>query len=491
MTEAAKSPKPAKKASPASPKKIKGKIEKPQDVVDFEALIEQHVLSLAPGKFLETKVLESIPDAYKTRILEINNLRDLGWNPLQEPPSKYGLELSTLSAIQKWSQNPILAIQLWGENSTLELLRVIAGAIKGDLAAAQKVFVATSKPSVLPKRKRNSLASELSDLIDVTSLPTATTLKFLEYLVSNDLCIKNHVLKLENLENAFNELNDDAQAKYVLAIKKSNFEDFLLFFTRLEISKVRIALLKEVRAKVTNEDILKFYEWKNPTPKFSAVGVETKIIKASIDERMKLSSVLPDLLTLWPAISNPENAYELGKFQDRIQSELSRDTSLAISLRNPEIKKLKATNSELAQAATAAKAALDASEKKRQLLSEALEEAKADVIALRNRLTEMSKGDQIGLEAKENQVRIDLLRTLLQTFQVALDGGRPEEILTLLESQNIERVGKPGSKIPWNPETCESLTGEVSDTVEIIEPGFTWFNGTQTISLKRILVRNT
>jgi hypothetical protein len=63
-------------------------------------------------------------------------------------------------------------------------------------------------------------------------------------------------------------------------------------------------------------------------------------------------------------------------------------------------------------------------------------------------------------------------------------------ILKLLEKANVERIGRTGAKIPWNPNTCESLTGEVSEQVEVIEPGFTWFNGNQTLVLKRILVKS-
>lgn len=353
------------------------------------------------------------------------------------------------------------------------------------------IFEAMSKSTVLPKRKRMPLAYELSEVLDVATLPSGVVIEMLMYLASNEINLSTHLLKLDYMDDAFNVLNDAAQARFLLSLKKYNYENFLLFCSRLEISKVRVALLRELRAATTIDEVRTFYEWKNPTPKFSPVGIETKVIRAAVEEKLKLSNALPGLLILWPIISKVENGYDLPKFQEKLFAEMARDNALAASIKNPELGKLKKANDELVESAHKLSESLAQLEEKRDRLAEALNEANADIAGLRNRITEMSKSDQVGLEARDNQIRIDLLRDILPALQKAIQTGNADEILELLERANIDKVGKPGARIPWNADSCESLTGEVSEIVEVIESGFTWFNGTQTITLKRILVKNT
>jgi len=489
MVEATKVTQHEKKANSGSAKKSPVRAKEGKESSSLSAHVDQFLLKLSKDQPFNEKGTEGIPEKEKRCLLEIKGLKDADWHPLPEPPSKYALDASMWVQVLKWSQNPILALQLWGENPTNQQLKLIISLIKQHPEKVERIFDATGKPSILPKRKRVSLANELSDALDVSTLPPTAVLEILKYLVSNNQEIGSHLLKLDHLDDAFNSLDDNNQAKFMMALKRNNFHDFLMFFSRLEISKVRIALLKEIRASITNSEVQDFYVWKNPTSKFSTAGIETKIIKASVEEKLKLSNALPELLSIWPIIANPDNGYELVKFQEKFQSEMVRDTQLAISLRNPELGKLKAANVELAESVRLLKDNLDRAEGSNKRLTESLDEAKSDIVALRARITEISKGDQVGLEARDNQVKIDLLRDLLPAFHRAIE-VQEDEILKILEKANVERIGRAGAKIPWNPNTCESLTGEVSEQVEVIEPGFTWFNGNQTVILKRILVKS-
>ena len=454
-------------------------------------LVQSYILKPKKGSVLDAQTLTKFPEHEKRCLTEIQKLQDSEWQALPDAPAKYPLDAQMWSEILKWSQNPLLAIQLWGENSTSQLLKSLANLIKQNPEKAPIIFEAASKSTVLAKRKRMSLAYELSDLLDVTTLPSSLIIEFLIYLASNEINLTNHLLKLEYIEDSFNKLDDSAQAKFLLNLKKFHYEDFLLFFSRLEIPKVRVALLREVRASMTIEEVRKFYEWKNPTPKFSTVGLETKVIKWTVEEKLKHSNALPELLALWPLISKAENGYDLPKFQEKLFEEMARENPLAVSMRNPELGKLKKANDELVESVRKLNESLARLEENRDRLTEAINEANRDITGLRNRIAEMSKGDQIGLEARDNQIRIDLLRSLLPVLQKAVEAANAAEIFELLEKANIDKVGKPGARIPWNADSCESLTGEVSEIVEVVESGFTWFNGTQTINLKRILVKNT
>lgn len=491
MKEKVDSPQRHNESKKTTPKKTKTGPKAKIDGPNLDQLIESFLTSGGKNSEQVDEKLATAPEKLVFQFNEITRLKNSEWIALTDSPNKYALSPMTWKSLLTWSQNPLLSLQLWGENSTSDLLKIVSNHIVKDNATAALIFDASRKTSILPKKKRLSLASELAEAIDIQKLESQTLLQFLYYLSSSGIQISQLLLKTSYLDETFNKLDETEQVKILISVKKLSFNDFLILFTRLEISKVRISVLKEIRSVISIEEILEFQRWENPTPKFSTAGFEIKVIKPLIEEKMKLSSALPELISLWPIIANPESEYDLPKFQEKLHSEINRETPLAKSLRNPEMAKLKGANGELVESVRVLNETLQRTEEKLERVSDALEEAHSDISALRNRISEMSKGDQIGLEARDNQIRIDLLRSLLPAMQRAIQAGNEEDILELLEKANIERVGKPGAKITWNPDSCESLTGEVSELVEVVESGYTWFNGTQTISLKRILVKNT
>ena len=92
-------------------------------------------------------------------------------------------------------------------------------------------------------------------------------------------------------------------------------------------------------------------------------------------------------------------------------------------------------------------------------------------------------------ESIERQIKIDLLRSLVPTFEKALSGESAPEISKLLEEQKIEMVGVLNQKIRWNQTICESLTGlEISEGI-VVKTGFTWFTGKEVVPLRRMLLK--
>jgi hypothetical protein len=118
------------------------------------------------------------------------------------------------------------------------------------------------------------------------------------------------------------------------------------------------------------------------------------------------------------------------------------------------------------------------------------EEIKSDLDEVRVTRLENSRDSKAAQVAIERQIKIDTLRGLIPTMERALASDAQGEILRILEEQGIEMIGRVGQKIRWNSQICESLTGEEISEGLVVKTGFTWFDGKETVPLRRMLLKS-
>lgn len=100
-------------------------------------------------------------------------------------------------------------------------------------------------------------------------------------------------------------------------------------------------------------------------------------------------------------------------------------------------------------------------------------------------MTESSKGRL----ASDNQVKIDVIKSLVLLLHPELISGEHHKIQIALAKFGINQIGTMGRQTNWNPLECESLTGSSLLDPVVVEPGYKWnFNG-EVVVLKKALVK--
>ena len=237
-------------------------------------------------------------------------------------------------------------------------------------------------------------------------------------------------------------------------------------------------------------EIEEFFNWVNPEPNLSKVGVYKRIIIPSVENFLKWNNDLKDLLYLWPHLANPEYGFSLSELKVKFKQLIGKTGYLAESLRDGAVPVLQSENQTLKVNLQVAEKHVADLTQKLAVLMRIHEEIKSDLEEVRVARLESSRDVSAAQEAIERQIKIDTLRGLIPAMERALASDAQNEILRILEGQRIEMVGRVGQKIRWNSQICESLTGEEISEGLVVKTGFTWFDGREIVPLRRMLLKS-
>jgi hypothetical protein len=106
------------------------------------------------------------------------------------------------------------------------------------------------------------------------------------------------------------------------------------------------------------------------------------------------------------------------------------------------------------------------------------------------RLRTQMQSENVGGEAVRASARAELLSSLVDFLDPLAQGDGGLALEKALQKFGLQRLGEPGMSYAWNPELCETLTGEPLSEGLVIRSGYTWMGDGKTIVVRRVLLKS-
>ncbi len=346
-----------------------------------------------------------------------------------------------------------------------------------------------NKSHLLPRLYLPIFADELTSSAAFKKSKIEVQVKVIAFLASNQISPIKMVSNLENVTEIFNSRDDSYQNNVVKGLRKWNINAVYQFLTHIDSDRIRISLCNQLIEDLTVDEIASFFTWHNPDPKFSKIGIFKRIINPAVNNFLKWNHNLDQLLILWPHLVSPEYGFKLSELKVKFKFLIGKTGYLPESLRDDSVPILQDTIQSLKDSLKFKTEEVLSLKNELGVAKESLENLNAELSDLRESRQHSSRKNLEAQEAIERQLKIDSLRELIPAFDIALQSDRQEVFRKKIEEINIEIVGLVGQKVRWNPQICESLTGEDLEEGIVAKSGIIWFSGRDVVPLRRMLIK--
>lgn len=409
-----------------------------------------------------------------------------------EISAKFNLGLiseENLDRLLTQTENYSLALQSFTYQRSPKISRIVRARCLQSIEEFDKFSKIMNKSHLLPKLLLPACADEVTSSATFKKSEAGIQIKTIAFLAANQISPIKLLSGLENVTEIFNTFDDSYQNNVIKGLQKWNIDAVFQFLTHIDSDRIRVALCNQLIEGLTVIEIASFFTWINPDSKFSKIGIFKRIVTPAVNNFLKWNHNLDQLLILWPHLVLPENGFNLTELKVKFKLLIGKAGYLSESLRDEsvpllqdEVQSLDASLRSTTEELLSLKNALnDALESKENLNSELAE--------LRESRQQNSRKNLEAQEAIERQLKIDNLRELIPAIEIALQSDREEVFRNALEEMNIEVVGLVGQKVRWNPQICESLTGEDLEEGIVARTGVIWFSGRDVVPLRRMLIK--
>jgi hypothetical protein len=434
--------------------------------------------------------LDLLPPEQRTTGQEILQLLS---TPDFDISDKFKLDLisaKNLDEILTNTKNLSLSLASFSYHRNQRALRVIKSKSLESLNEFEKFAKLSTKNYLVPRQLINYIVNEIIDSSAYKKSQIMVRVEMISFLANQGIDPTKLISGLGNITSDFNNEGEKFQNRIIDSLRRYNCRCAYHFLIHIDSEKIRVALCNQLIQDLSINEIVAFFEWVNPEPNLSKVGVFKRVIVPSVGNFIKWGNSLEDLLYLWPHLTNPEYACNLPELKVKFKQLVGKSGYLAESLRDGAVPVLQSENQQLSENLQAAeKLAADLNEKLSHLTI-MNQEIKSDLDEARAARLENSREANAAQAAIERQIRIDTLRGLIPAMERALASDAQIEILKILEGLKIEMVGRVGQKISWNHLICESLTGDELSEGIVVKTGFTWFDGKEIVPLRRMLLKS-
>ncbi|CAN1498576.1 Alpha_kinase domain containing protein [Candidatus Nanopelagicaceae bacterium] len=387
------------------------------------------------------------------------------------------------------TQNLSIALRAFSAHKNARALRLIKTKAASSFTEFQKFSKLASKQYLVSRFVFPHLAEEIVASAAFKKSESIVKIQAAAYFARNEVDPGKILSSLVNITNQFNEQDDNYQLEIFSSLRKLRIEAAFQFLSHIDSDRLRYQLCAHITENLEVSEIVRFFTWENPDIGFGKIGIFKRIIQPYIENFMKWNHNLEDLLLLWPYLSNPENGLDIAQLKIKFKLLISKNGHLQESLRDEAVPALQAKLQETKDSLEMLKKEFEEVNAKLSLSVESKAKLEIEIDEIRASKKENTLDALNAQESIERQIKIDLLRSLLPTFERALSGESAPEISKLLEEQKIEMVGVLNQKIRWNQTICESLTGlEISEGI-VVKTGFTWFTGKEVVPLRRMLLK--
>lgn len=477
----------AQKVNELSPESVNNKpIASP---LNINELIE--IALSMPKTIIDIQVnLDSLPTDQKVTGAEILQILS---KPNFDVTDKFKSDLISVENLDQMltkTQNLSLAFLAFSNHRNQKALRIIKSKSLTTLIDFERFKKLSIKSYLIPRHMFTYLADEIVASSTYKKSQVRIQLEVISFFANQGIDPTKMIAGLENITSEFNKEDEAFQNRYIESLRRFSVCSVFQFLGHLDSERIRVALCNKIIQDLSVQEIAEFFTWTDPEPSFSKIGLYKRIIVPSIENLIKWNISLEDLLYLWPHLTNPDYGFNLSELKVKFKQLISKSGYLAESLRDGAVPVLQSEVQFLKDSLQVAEKRAEDLSQKLSVLIKVNEEIKSDLDEVRVTRLENSRESKAAQEAIERQIKIDTLRGLIPTMERALASDAKDEILRILEEQGIEMIGRVGQKIRWNSQICESLTGEEISEGLVVKTGFTWFDGKETVPLRRMLLKS-
>ena len=409
-------------------------------------------------------------------------------------PSSFSLEgiiFEKLEKISAFTENYSLLVRAYQYTNSAKISKRIKNLIFSSVDNFDNFLKNVSKSNVVSKKLLTAYVEELCQSSYFEKSPLNVKLRVISFLCYQDRNPTNYLKDLENITIEFNDFDDETQWQTIRALDNWSSTAVYQFLTHLDSDRIRYALSNRLLDYLTADKVYDFFVWEKIPYKMNKVGVFKRIIKPWCEKIYDRTVDLQDLILLWPYLVEPKYGFKEEELKVKLKSLINSKGVLAQSLRDKAIPVLQSELQKLKDDSRELRSSLAQSQARVEELSSINTEIQSELIEFRNQKIVQSKESLGARESNNRQVKIDLLKELVPFVEASLANSSPDQLVRILEKLGLEMVGKPGQIVRWNPQICESLTGESIQEGEVVNSGLTWFDGNSVIPIRRMLIKPT
>lgn len=454
----------------------------------FNSLLS-NLLSVDELRAEKSADLENLPSEVIETAKEIFEILR---NHEYEISAKFNMALiseENLDMLLTRTENYSLALQSFTYQRSPKISKIVRTKSLESIEELDKFLKILMKSHNLPRLLLPLLADEFTTSSTFKKSKVEIQIKTIAFLASNQISPTKMLSSLENITEIFNALDDSYQNYVLKGLQKWNIDAVFQFLTHIDSDRIRIALCNQLIEDLTVDEIASFFTWQNPDLRFSKVGIFKRIITPAVNNFLKWNHNLDQLLILWPHLVLPENGFNLLELKVKFKLLISKAGYLPESLRDESIPLLQDEVQSLKDSLKSTTAEILSLKNELASVREANDNLNTELAELRESRQQNSRKNLEAQDAIERQLKIDNLRELLPALEIALQSDHQEVFRKKLEELNIEIVGLVGQKVRWNPQICESLTGEELAEGIVAKTGIIWFSGRDVVPLRRMLIK--
>lgn len=465
----------------------------PSQTVDFLKWLDLAVTNSSVDK-LEVALKQLNPDSQLIASEVLSAISD----PSTRPSGKFKVEKlppDSLNKLLKRLQNPFfLATILCSPATTNELkksvLTLLAKSVIDDEICE---YIIKKLSSIKDEATKSFLWNELlGTAFLLNDAWKAHQLRFIEWSLDEKLKPNEPFEALRGLASAAEDFRNLDQSHKTRIFKKLVDIDLSLYVSFLTNTAMNSPSREEVEKHIGKEKLRFLHSFLDIKKSFLSHGIqdfENKyvkgILKSTLDQLMTFDELLPFILRstlfvdLVPADTLPRavaRIYRRGDelsqlFMDRrvgqLENQLADQTStLNSALDQLEVERMRANSSESTVA-----------------------ELQRVLAGYEERLRTQMQSENVGGEAVRASARAELLSSLVDFLDPLAQGEGGLALEKALQKFGLQRLGDPGTSYIWNPELCQTLTGEPLLEGLVIRSGYTWMGDGKTIVVRRVLLK--
>ena len=287
--------------------------------------------------------------------------------------------------------------------------------------------------------------------------------------------------KCSSLESVFTTADSKKLIGMLDNLAKIDIDSFLSAVSNLNLDKIPFSLVQAMREFLSNYQIRLLVQ-KDLSTQFHTL-ILYPAISLRINNARKLEDVI-DLLVSIPELKFPESKET---FKSQAEKLLNVDSPLTLLLKDPEmpnvLRKLNAfqkNEDELKAQIHDFALKIKSQEKEINQLQERLQFADQRIIEL----SRIQRGNQA---ENSREIRISELKRLLPIVdQLILKYG--EDLMLNWAQMGLQAIGENGKEMIWNPDYCESITGNEIESGKVLQRGYLVDLDGQLVVLKRALL---
>ena len=287
--------------------------------------------------------------------------------------------------------------------------------------------------------------------------------------------------KCSSLESVFTSADSKKLIGMLDNLAKINIDSFLSTVSNLNLDKIPFSLVQAIREFLSNYQIRLLVQ-KDLSKQFHTL-ILYPAINLRINNARKLEDAI-DLLVSIPELKFPESKEA---FKSQAEKLFNVDSPLTLLLKDPEmpnvLRKLNAfqkNEDELRAQIRDSALKIKSQENEINQLHERLQFADQRIIEL----SQIQRGNQA---ENSREIKISELKRLLPIIdQLILKYG--EDLMFNWAQMGLQAIGENGKEMIWNPDYCESITGNQIESGKVLQRGYLVDLDGQLVVLKRALL---